>query len=118
MGIFCRKSNHRLRYGGAVFPAGITRVAVVGTEFWGYLSAKRRENSNTGAGRQVWHFTDTLSLPGCRVSVGMVNCSRDTVIVSQVEQKWSQAAHKGGHEGCGRRAFLSSKVRGGHKKGQ
>lgn len=38
-------------------------------------------------GREVWHFMDTSSLPGCRTDVCMVNSSRGTAIVSQVGRK-------------------------------
>lgn len=58
------ESNQGLRYGGTTSPAGAIRVAVVGTEFWGDLSAKRMENSNMETGREVWHLMDTSSLPG------------------------------------------------------
>lgn len=117
MGIFWRNSNRELRYGGTASPAGIIGVAVVGTEFWGDLSAKRRANSDLEAAGEEWHLTDTLCVPGCRAGVGMESSSRGTVIVSQVEKKRRQAAPKAGHEGCAWRALLSSKVRGGHRKG-
>lgn len=99
MRIFWRNSNWGLRYRVAASPAGIIRVAVVEMEFCGDLSVKRRESSTREAGREVWHLMDTSSLPGCRAGVDMVNSSRGTV-VSQEEQKWRQAAHKAGHEGC------------------
>lgn len=83
------ESNRGLRHGGAALRAGIIGVVVLGTEFWGDLSAKRRENSNLKAERKVWHLVDTSNLPGCRAGVGMVNSSRGTVTMSQVQQRWT-----------------------------
>lgn len=79
------ESNWGLRHGGAAFHAGIIGVVVLGTEFWGGLSAKRRENSNLKAERKVWHLVDTSNLPGCRAGVGTVNSSRGTVTMSQMQ---------------------------------
>lgn len=102
MGIFLRNSNWGLRYGGAASPAGITRVAVLRTEFWGY-SLKRERRTTTW--RQGGKY-GTLWPPRISWAAALlvkVSSSRGPVMVFQ----WSRS---GGnlHAKLGKRLCLVS----------
>lgn len=98
MGIFLRNSNWGLRYAGVSSPAGVIRVAVVGTEFWGFFLKRDRRTSVWRKGGNICPLVAILNLPGVKVS-----SSRGSVMVVQ----WSRSGGKL-HEKLSKRLCLVS----------
>lgn len=97
MGIFLRNSNWGLRYGGAASPAGITRVAVVGTEFWGFsLKRERRTATWRQGGKYGTLWPPRISWAAALVGQG--EQQQRPCYGVPVVQKWRQSACKAGQK--------------------
>lgn len=96
-GIFLRNSNWGLRYGGAPSPEGIIRVAVVGTEFWGF-SVKREGRTATWRQRGKYGTLWPPWISQAAVLVGQGEQQQRPSYGVPEEQKWRQAAWKAGHK--------------------